>query len=130
MKKDEYIKYWLKSAAHDLKAAEDMFKNKHYDWCLYMGHLVLEKVLKAFFVRDNKVNIPPKIHNLIILADKTKLKLDKERKEFLFIVDKFNIAVRYPDYKFNFYKNCTKKYTTEKFEKIKEIYKWLIKKIR
>jgi len=55
----EHIDYWLKSAAHDLEAAESLFENKRYDWCLFLGHLVIEKVLKAFFVRDNPINYHP-----------------------------------------------------------------------
>lgn len=49
MKQEEHIKYWLKSAEHDLESAETLFENRRYDWCLFLGHLVLEKVLKAFF---------------------------------------------------------------------------------
>ena len=28
---EEQIDYWLKSARHDLKTAESLFENKHYD---------------------------------------------------------------------------------------------------
>jgi len=50
MKIDEHIKYWLDSAAHDLDVAESLFESGKYDWCLFIGHLVLEKVLKALLV--------------------------------------------------------------------------------
>ena len=130
MTKKEHIEYWLKSAKHDLIVVEDMFKNKHYDWCLFLGHLVLEITLKAFWVRDNKNNMPPKIHSLIKLLKQTKLKLNEKQVNFLSIIDKFNIAGRYPDYKFKFYKLCTKKYTEERFNQIKELYKWLLKEIK
>ena len=130
MTKREHMKYWFKSAKHDLKVAQDMLKNKHYDWCLFLGHLVLEKVLKAFWVRDNRNSVPPKIHSLTKLLKQTKLKIDEEQTDFLIIIDKFYIAGRYPDYRFKFYKLCTRKYAEEKFKKIKELYKWLIKKIK
>jgi HEPN domain-containing protein len=48
MKIDEHIKYWLNSADHDLDTAESLFSTGKYDWCLFLGHLVLEKGLKAF----------------------------------------------------------------------------------
>ena len=51
MKKEEHIGYWLKSAEHDLEVAETLFQNKKYDWCLFIAHLVLEKILKAYFVK-------------------------------------------------------------------------------
>lgn len=75
MDKKEHIKYWLKSAKHDLAAAEDLFENKRYDWCLFLAHLVIEKALKALWVRDNGNNIPPKIHNLLKLTESVKINL-------------------------------------------------------
>ncbi|EKE26734.1 MAG: hypothetical protein ACD_4C00173G0001, partial [uncultured bacterium (gcode 4)] len=30
MNKKEHIKYWINSAKHDLKTAENLFKNKKY----------------------------------------------------------------------------------------------------
>lgn len=125
----EQIGYWLQSARHDLETAESLFKNERYDWCLFLSHLVLEKVLKAFFVRDNR-QFPPKIHKLDLLAEKTKLKLSPEQIDFLREVNDFNLEVRYPDYKFKFYRLCDKKFTTTYFDKIKEFYKWLLKEIK
>ncbi len=60
MTKDEHIDYWLKSAEHDLSAAESLVQAKKYDWCLFIGHLVLEKTLKANFVYTNANKIPLK----------------------------------------------------------------------
>jgi len=122
------IKYWLTSAEHDLKTAESLFKSKHYDWCLFLAHLVIEKTFKAFYVRDNKA-FPPKIHKLDFLASKTKLELNPEIVDFLKEVNEFNLEARYPDYKFSFYKLCNREFTSKYFEKIKELHKWLISKI-
>ncbi|MEO0127555.1 MAG: HEPN domain-containing protein [candidate division WOR-3 bacterium] len=58
MKYKDEINYWLTAAAHDLDVAEFLFKNGRYDWCLFIAHLVLEKTLKAFYVRDNGKNAP------------------------------------------------------------------------
>lgn len=76
------INYWLESAAHDMEAAETLFKNQNYDWCLFIGHLVIEKVLKAFYVRDKK-EAPPWIHNLVRPAENTILQLSEEQLTFL-----------------------------------------------
>jgi HEPN domain-containing protein len=46
----EHVDYWLESAKNDLGAAEQLFLSAKYDWCLFIGHLVLEKTLKAYFV--------------------------------------------------------------------------------
>ncbi|MFQ5824769.1 MAG: HEPN domain-containing protein [bacterium] len=103
---------------------DHLFEKGDYHYALFIGHLVLEKVLKALFVkRVNK--IPPFSHSLVLLANKADLILDDEQKEFLEIVTDFNIAARYPDQKFKFYKKCTKEFTEPQIRKIKEYYEWL-----
>ena len=126
---EEQIDYWLKSARHDLRTAESLFENKHYDWCLFLGHLVIEKTLKAFFIRDTK-KFPPKIHKLEVLATQTLLPLSPEDVDFLKEINSFNLEARYPDYKFKFYKLCTKKFSVTYFTKIKEFYRWLLKEMK
>ena len=124
-----HIDYWLESAAHDMEVAETLFKSQKYDWCLFIGHLVIEKVLKAFYVRDKK-EAPPWIHNLVRLAENTALQLSEEQLMFLANVNDFNIESRYPDYKFSFYKMCTKEFTEEQFSRIKEMYQWLLSQMK
>lgn len=125
MKNKEQIEYWLNSAAHDFEVAETLIKNNKYDWCLFIGHLVIEKVLKAFYVRDSD-EMPPCIHNLVRLAENTTLSLSEEQKRFLMDINDFNIEVRYPDFKNSFNKLCTKEFAEEYFKGIKELYKWLL----
>ena len=129
MDKNEHIKYWLKSAKHDLAKAEDLFENRRYDQCLFIAHLVIEKTLKALWVRDNGNNIPPKVHNLLKLAESVNVTISDEQKVFLLNINDFNIEARYPDYKFSFHKKCTNKFTTETFNEMKVLYKWLLKQI-
>jgi HEPN domain-containing protein len=125
MKKHEHVEYWLKSAANDLKAADTLFESARYDWCLFIGHLVLEKAFKAIFVHNNESKVPPKTHNLVKLAGLSSITLTDEQKLFLDEVNDFNLVTRYPDYKLNFYKLCTKEYADKYFKKIKEYYAWL-----
>ena len=49
--------------------------------------------------------MPPKIHNLVKLADLSKIDFSEEDKLFLMEVNEFNLEARYPDYKQLFYKN-------------------------
>ena len=125
----QQIDYWLKSAEHDLDVAQTLFQNRKYDWCLFIGHLVIEKTLKAFYVRD-KQEAPPWIHNLLRLAENTNLSFTEEQLVFLADVNDFNIESRYPDVKFTFYQTCTDEFTQEQFLKIKEMYQWLISQMR
>jgi HEPN domain-containing protein len=129
MDKKQLIDYWLNSAAHDFDVAETLFQNKKYDWCLFIGHLVIEKLLKAFYVKDTDES-PPWIHNLIRLAESTTLPLSDEQKQLLGEINRFNVEARYPDYKHVFYQLCTKEFTEEYFTKIKEMYQWLLSQMK
>jgi len=128
MTKEEHIAYWLKTAEHDFETAQHLFETGKYDWCLFISHLVIEKVLKAFWVRDTTDRVPHH-HRLLEIAQATRLSLSEEQKQFLDSITPFNIQGRYPDYKLDFYKLCTKEFTTEKFERIKEFYQWLLSQI-
>ena len=125
----KHIDYWLNSANHDLDVAETLFQNEKYDWCLFIAHLVLEKTLKAFYVK-NKGKLPPRIHDLVRMADMAKIEFEEDTLEFMDAVNTFNISTRYPDEKLKFYKMCTREFTEENFYRIKEIYKCLLQKIK
>ena len=115
----EQINYWKKSAERNWKTALSLFKTKHYDACLFFCHLTIEKLLKGLIVEQTK-KPASYTHYLEELATKLiKLNLTKEQINNLKIITNFNIAGRYDDAKFAFYKKCTKKYT-EKYLKICE----------
>jgi len=121
---DEHINYWLKSAKNDMDVAESLFKSQKYDWCLFIGHLVLEKTFKALYVKNNENKIPPRIHNLVKLAEMSFLILSDKQKYFLDEVNDFNLEIRYPDYKFEFRNTCDMEFTAKHFSRIKEFFKW------
>ena len=125
---DKHIKYWIDSADHDLDVAESLFANAKYDWCLFIAHLVLEKTMKALYVKY-KNDFPPRTHDLLRLGEMIGLGLDDETMEFLDSVNTFNISTRYPDEKLRFYNLCTREFAAENFIRIKEIRKWLLQKI-
>ena len=58
MKIKEHVEYWLDSAKHDWDTVESLFSAGKYDWCLFIGHLVLEKILKALYVQVNNNQLP------------------------------------------------------------------------
>ncbi len=121
------INYWITSAQHDLSVAETLFQNNKYDWCLFLAHLVLEKIFKALYVK-NIGRIAPRIHDLVRLAHLAKVELEEELLEFLDAVNTFNISTRYPDEKLKFYQLCTREFTENNFNQTKEIYKCLLQK--
>ncbi len=123
-KKEELMSYWQKCAESDLVVAEHLFETGDYHYCLFLGHLMLEKALKALYVKNRDLNAPYK-HSLPLLAQKAGVELTDDQETFLEEVSDFNIEARYPDIKFSFYKKCTKEFTGDYFKRIKEFYRWL-----
>lgn len=58
--------------------------------------MAIEKELKAHLTRETKI-VPPKIHNLIRLAERAKIVLDEERDTFLRTFNVYQLEGRYPD---------------------------------
>ena len=96
--KDSLIKYWIDGAEDDFGTMITMFDSKRYSWSLFIGHLMIEKLLKAYFVKV-KSDYPPFIHNLLRLAEKADLGLTDDKREQLVTITAFNINARYDDYK-------------------------------
>ena len=122
--KEKLIKYWVDSSDDDYDTMIDMYNSKRYSWSLFIGHLMIEKLLKAFYVHI-KSDYPPYIHNLLRLAEKADLEIDNDKKEQLVTVTAFNINAQYDDYKMSFKQRCTPDFTTEWIEKLKELRKWI-----
>jgi len=107
---------------------ESLFEKEHYVWALFLGHLVVEKLLKAYHVRNVGVDYP-RIHNLLEIAHKAELELSEEQKLVMSELSTFNLRARYPDYKNRFQKKANRQYTEMQLNKIREIRKWLQEKI-
>ncbi len=122
----DLVNYWFESADDDYETMRLLYNNKKNTWCLFIGHLVIEKILKGLYARNNPENpIAPKIHNLILLSQKANLEVPIEIREKIQIINTFNISARYDDYKKNFDKKCTEEYTREQVENIEVVKAWL-----
>ena len=126
MKINEHIKYWIDSSDDDFKAMIHLFEKGDNTWSLFIGHLVLEKLLKAWYVKV-KSNTPPFIHDLVRLTEKGNLILDDNQKDILDTISAFNIRGRYDDYKREFHKKCSNSFTKEWVDNIKEFREWIKK---
>lgn len=129
MNTEKQVQYWIDSANEDLETAKKIYDNGTFDWSLFIGHLALEKLLKAFYVNANKT-IPPKIHRLDKLAELSNLDVTEQMGKQFKLINDFNISTRYPDYKNNFRKICTKEFAEEYLKIIENIFKWILKKLQ
>jgi len=122
--KDKLIEYWITGSDDDYETMIAMFDSKRYSWALFIGHLMIEKLLKAYYVKV-KSDYPPFIHNLLRLAEKAEMSLTDDIKKQLVTITAFNINARYDDYKMSFKKKCTTEFTEEWIDKLKELRTWM-----
>jgi HEPN domain-containing protein len=122
------VSYWVAGAKYDLGVANAMLKSKKYPYALFMGHLSLEKLLKAVVVKHTKGHAPFS-HSLPYLAEKSGVKIPErilvKLREFM----EFHFEARYPDGNKAFYKKCTRPYTSKKLKEIKEVFIWVRAKL-
>ena len=125
LEKEAYRDYWLKSAEADVETMNIMYANKQYSWKLFLGHLVIEKTLKALYVQNIDENVP-RIHDLTRLAKFAGIEMNEETEDNLDVITNFNINARYSDIKNRFYQTCTLDYTNQYKKIIEDLYKWLL----
>ncbi len=129
MDKEKQIQYWLTASELDWKTAVDIFdSNKNFHFCLFICHLVIEKLLKALVVKETNEH-PIKTHNLLRLAEIAKIDLKADDVQFLEELNQFQLNTRYPDEKFSLYKLATKDFTEERFNKTGKLRVWLTSRI-
>ena len=121
---EKLINYWIKRSDEDFDTMLAMFESKRFNWALFIGHLMIEKLLKALYVKV-KQDYPPFIHNLLRLAVLSDLELNENQKEFLVTVTAFNINARYDDYKKSFQIKCTKEYSNKWITELKNNRLWI-----
>ncbi len=122
----DIMNYWIDSSDRDYEVMLILYENKKNSWSLFLGHLVIEKLLKGLFAKNNPQSpYPIKSHNLLLLSEKCNLELTPEQIERLQILTQFNIQARYDDYSDSFHQKCTNEYTARQITQIKEVRAWL-----
>lgn len=116
MGKKEIIAHWLLMAERDWKSVLALHEASQHMHALFFSHLVIEKMLKAHWAKDNQESEPPRIHDLEYLYNQTELKLSADQVDLLGVMNSWNLEGRYQDYKDKFYKRTTKSYTEEKLK--------------
>jgi len=125
------MNYWLISANEDYDTMMYMKVGKKNTWCLFMGQLVIEKLLKALYAKNNIIEpYAPKSHDLLYLAQKNNITVTEKQKLYLNEITRFNLNSRYDDYKREFFSKCTDEYTEEQISKIEEVKQWLEKLLK
>lgn len=125
---DKIVQHWIDASEKDFQTMQNLLRSGDYSWAMFLGHLVLEKLLKAHFVKNLKKHALF-THDLLRLATKAELIFNDEIEEWLDDISTFNINARYDNYKQDFYKLCTKDFAKLWSERIEIIRQWLIKEL-
>lgn len=119
------IDYWKTSSDEDFSAAESLLEKGHFRHCLFCAHLAIEKMLKAHVTRQTE-DVPPRMHNLIRLAEIAGLKIDAEQEQFLRKFNVYQLEGRYPDSE---QVSFDSGFVGEKISKAGEMLEWLRKQL-
>ncbi|MFO7723398.1 MAG: HEPN domain-containing protein [Bacteroidales bacterium] len=122
------VKHWTETSEDDFKTMLSLYDSKSYSWSLFLGHISIEKLLKALYVK-HKNEHAPFTHNLFRLAELIGLEMSDEYADWLDEITSFNINARYDDYKKEFFHLCTHEYTKIWIERIKIIRSWIKKRL-
>jgi HEPN domain-containing protein len=89
------VESWVERAEYDLTTARAMLDTHRYLYVAFCCQQAVEKALKALIVKQTSA-IPPRIHNLLRLADLAGLELTEERAEMFATLSDYYIESRYP----------------------------------
>jgi HEPN domain-containing protein len=93
---DDLTRKWAEQAQYDLDTANAMFEAGRYVYVLFCCQQAIEKALKAVIVKKTG-EMPPRIHNLLRLAETAGIESTQEQIHFLTKLSGYYVQSRYPE---------------------------------
>ena len=121
---EKIYNHWITVADKDFSTMMNLYNSKDYHWALFVGHIVIERLMKAVVVKNTKANAPF-THDLRRLSKLSQIEFEDQHIIWLDTITAFNINARYDSYKQAFYKKCTPNFTSEWISHIKELREWI-----
>ncbi len=87
---------WAEQARYDLETAEAMLAAGRLLYVVFCSQQAVEKMLKGV-IADRTDSFPPRVHNLMRLAQVASLDLSEDQEEFLRELSAYYIQSRYPE---------------------------------
>ena len=122
------VNHWKESSDKDYQTMKHLSKSGDFNWALFLGHLVIEKLIKALYVKQ-KHSHAIYGHDLLRLISKLDIELSEEQKDWFDRLTTFNLNARYDSYKQEFYRLCTKEFAEEWIQIIDTLREWLKKQL-
>ena len=126
--KEKIVNHWIETSETDFQTMKTLYESKSYSWALFLGHISVEKLLKAVYVNRFGKHAPF-TYNLYRLAEQIEFELSDEHSDWLDEITSFNLNARYDDYKREFYSLCTPDFTKMWIEKIEILREWIKEKL-
>ncbi|MCL1807731.1 MAG: HEPN domain-containing protein [Oscillospiraceae bacterium] len=122
--------YWFNLCDEDLEVAKVLLSANKYLQMGFFCHLTVEKALKAV-IAHNSNGIPPKIHDLIKLANYGKLYnvFSEEQCALLERLTPLQLEARYPEYKERIAKNLNDENCKRLLNETEELLHWIKQKL-
>jgi len=125
MKNEDYVCHWIETAEDNFASMKRVFKAEEYVWALFIGHLVIEKPLKACCARQLGVDVP-RIHDLTRLARKAGIELTEEQEDDLDRLTLLQTSIRYREERDVLSTKARKTWAQDHIGRIVELRKWLL----
>ena len=90
------VERWAEQARYDLETARAMLASSRYLYVIFCCQQAIEKVLKAIIVKQTQ-DSPPRLHNLLRLADIAGVVMGPDREEFVGELSGYYVQTRYPE---------------------------------
>jgi HEPN domain-containing protein len=87
---------WVEKALYDLDTARAMLASDRYFYVLFCCQQAVEKMLKAVIAKQTG-RVPPRLHNLNRLAERTGLEFSEKRMDLLGELSSYYVQSRYPE---------------------------------
>ncbi|MFO7788967.1 MAG: HEPN domain-containing protein [Bacteroidota bacterium] len=122
---DEKIIYWKEMSDYDIETAEAMLLSKRYLYVGFMCHQAIEKIFKAFYIK-NKNKLQPYTHNLSYIAKKGEFYnlLSEQQKDLIDTLEPLNIEARYPSHKERLFKSLNENKCNQIIKETKNLKQW------
>ncbi len=120
---------WEERARYDLDTARAMLGSGRHLYVLFCGQQAIEKAIKAVIVRKTG-EFPPRVHNLLRLAEVAELALTSEHKQFLGDLSAYYIQTRYPEEMASLEETISAELAEETLRKTREVAEWLFSMLK
>lgn len=122
---DKYVAHWRKNALESWDDASYLINGGRVSLGLFAAHLSIEKAIKAHVIKKTE-KLPPKIHDLLRLAQIGQVVLSPTQADFLSKMNLYQMQGRYADDAFQL---PSLQKAREYIQQTKEMIGWLISQL-